>query len=289
MGRYVYGLAVLAEPSLYETLRSLDFSLNLIAELFEHHLVKLPGGGVTKVLIRLVTDQARDGQSGELLDVLEIERYLDRDSFAALDDAEQRDLLGELIRSTLVTVATGRGWPVEPIEAAHRACCAAGYHWRGQWGKPATRRDRRRRAWLEFDVQADVIPVTLKVADLPDGSVIQLPLCRLPGTIYALQDLGALSWTLEGLVRIAHRNGRDWWLIEPDQRDIAFCSPRAERDAHGAFDHGMLYNAGVFVPRNVEQALYWLQRAADQNFKRAYRPLAALQAEVAGREQTNPG
>jgi TPR repeat protein len=45
---------------------------------------------------------------------------------------------------------------------------------------------------------------------------------------------------------------------------------RAESgDAHGQYDLAKMYLDGYLVDKNLDKALYWLKKAADQKFKRA--------------------
>lgn len=256
------------------------FSSNVVCELFSHHLYrqKLPtGDGVAKLIIDLVVDPAGHGHVTELIDVLRLAWLSDPDGFDGVADAGRRTALGALVRAALLDVAGRRGWPTGPIEVAHRICQDADWRWSGRWGRASTG-GRGRRAWLEFDLTGLAVLVTLHVDDARGAARVALPMCRLPPTMAALEaNVGDLSWTPAGQLRIEHRNGRDWWLVDPERRTITFGSPRAERgDPHGQFDLGMIYHRGVLVPRDVDLARYWLLRAADQNFTRAHHQLRHL-------------
>jgi hypothetical protein len=289
MGRYLRTVvANLIVESVSAPLRSVfdpsdGFSAGLVCELFSHHLGKAKlatGDGVGKLVLFLDGGPIRH-QVTDMLDVLSVTHPFDPSVFVGVDDARRRDTLGALVRAALVEVAAERGWPTGPVDAAHRSCQATDWRWRGRWGTAVTDRDRRRRAWLEFDFTGLAVLVTVCVHDLGAAGHTATPLCRLPATFAALKaHVGGLSWTPQGQLRIAHARGQDWWLIDPDHHTITFGSPRADRgDAHGQFDLGMIYNEGVLVPRDVDRARGWLQKAADQNFTRAHHRLAQLNAE----------
>ena len=71
-----------------------------------------------------------------------------------------------------------------------------------------------------------------------------------------------------------HKNDRDYWLINIDTASVKFHFPRADAgDAHGQYALGCMFQNGDFVPKDVEQARLWLQRAAEQGYRQAIKRL----------------
>jgi TPR repeat protein len=64
---------------------------------------------------------------------------------------------------------------------------------------------------------------------------------------------------------------------------LTFHFPRAEKgDAHGQYELAIMYLNGRTVERDAEQAVYWLEKSATQNFRRAVRLLEKLLAGEPG-------
>jgi TPR repeat protein len=219
-----------------------------------------------------------DGHVKDLVDVLEIRKYLDRASYGSLDSQAKRIKLADLIKSGAVTLAKTRGWDASPFERAYDKIVATGVSLGGPIGKPIASPDKTRRAQMEYTYEY-AIDVYVNVVQSAENRSERVLFAKLIAGLDLIATLiGPMKWTSNDQLEIQLKNKNDKWIVKlGDKPQSEFITERAARDdPHGLYDLGMNYVKGYLVPKDLERARYWLRRAAERGYSRAPSALAQI-------------
>ncbi len=214
-------------------------------------------------------------------DVLDVYMHFDMEAFCQWDLFQQKTFFLRAIYQCLEAYAEKYGWDRELGRQTYEKILALSITFDRLWKKPV----RNRATGLSAQTHVtyfNSIELSIVVSDKDKSFNKTKLIAKLPGTIGALEDAhGKLAWFDNDRVRLYRKNERDYWEYDVRNDEVSFYFARAERgDPHGQYDLGVMYLDGYLVFPNREKALYWLHRAADQNFKRAIRRLEKLEQQT---------
>ena len=280
MAKYLKVLVCVVDPPLYPLFAEQvhPFTPNLVADAYFSALARVETGPIEKIQVTFVDRPEADGHASELIDVVEILKYLDSANYEQLDEIGKRLKLAELMHSAVLALCRAHGWDASPFEQAHAKIVATGVSLGGPLGKPATSPDKRWRAQLEYEYVRN-IDVYIAVTDLEGNRRCRVLFAKLPGIFSVIaKTIGSMKWTSNDELEVRHQNKKDKWLVKLDEKPRSeFITERAARDdPHGLYDLGMNYANGYLVPKDLERARYWLERAAARGYNKAPSALARL-------------
>ncbi|BDR57661.1 SEL1-like repeat protein [Xylocopilactobacillus apicola] len=83
--------------------------------------------------------------------------------------------------------------------------------------------------------------------------------------------LGVLKWKNEHVVLLYQNNKRDYWEINITTKETDFIyEPAISGNPHGQYNLAISYLEGKLgLSNNMEKAIFWLNKSADQGFSKA--------------------
>ena len=286
MAKFLKSLVCSIDPPLYPLFAKdvHPFSPNLVTDAFFDALDRVATNGIVKIIVLVVDRPDDDGRIGDLVDVLQISKYLEPASYGPLDSLAKRVRLADLLRSGTVTLAQARGWDPSPFERAYEKIVARGVSLGGPIGKPVASPDKRRRAQMGYTYE-QMIDVYVDITTIAEDRAVRVPFARLADGLDLIATMiGPMKWASNDQLEIEHKNKKDKWIVKlGDNPQSEFTTERAARDdPHGLYDLGMNYLNGYLVPKDLERARYWLRRAAERGYSRAPAALAKIESSTDG-------
>jgi TPR repeat protein len=147
----------------------------------------------------------------------------------------------------------------------------------GALGRDVFSPNRKRVARLSFTYEQRIV-VSIMILDAAGNSLCTAKIADLPGARSVLDGaIGKLKWASDSAVQVLHRNGRDFWEVDPETGTTEFRFERAERgDPHGQYDLGVMYRDGGLLSIDATKARYWFSLDAEQGDQRAIKALSRM-------------
>lgn len=279
MAKYLRFLAHQFADDLRPQLASCDFVSGYIFDLFELELRKIPSREVVKLAINFTANSGRHLQREQLLDILQVDFFLDVSAFTQMSGEVRKEFFLNSILEVLTAFADDYGWDLSRCREVHQRILDGGIEFDRWWGKAT--RNRRTKHTAQCHVRyLQHVELSLGIRNQDGELTHKVRLATLPGTLGAITHAcGKIEWLDESHVRLWQENQRDYWEFDIEAEKVSYHYPRAERgDPHGEYDLAQMYMKGYIVDQDEEQALVWLRRAANHDFGRAKKLLEKLTA-----------
>jgi hypothetical protein len=192
-----------------------NFGTHCVADLYLSCLGRFKTGRIKKVVITATVEPQADDHSLEPIGILEVRRPFDFDRYWAADVDQRKRLIGELLHSTLRSIAIERGWDVETVEFAYQCVLDRNFRNVQLWPKPVSSPDKSRKAQVEYEFDENSVEGFLIIFDAQGNRVGRHHLFSLPPTDFHLDDaLGQLSWEDNETVVLQSRLGERRWRAQ---------------------------------------------------------------------------
>lgn len=181
----------------------------------------------------------------------------------------------EDIHEALVSLAVLKGWDVAPLHKLHAEIVKCGYSFSGTSGRSVKNPSKTLSAAMAWRTN-DYIDIGVLVQEGDSDTFIAVSSIGISlGLFESL--LGSIVWVDDQTLRLFQGNQRDYWEIDTKSKLVKFHFARAEAgDGHGQFDLAKMYINGWIVEQDMENARYWLERSAAQDYTRATKLLQRI-------------
>ncbi|WDI41496.1 hypothetical protein [Bremerella sp. P1] len=250
-----------------------------IFDLFQLELKKTPSREIAKLVVSFTEVASQHLVKVEMLDVLDVGYYLNLNQYVTQVDHQRKQFFLSSIHETLLAFAEDYGWDRSQCTQVYERILANGIVFDRWWEKPVKHRGSGRTAQCHVSYEDNVV-LSIGVRDKNGELLHKTRLATLPGTMGAVTSACAkLEWLDEAHLRLWQENQRDYWDYDVEADEVAYHYVRAERgDPHGQYDFAQMYFRGYIVDRDDGKALFWLTKSAEQNFGRAIKLLAKINA-----------
>jgi TPR repeat protein len=270
-------------PGFVAAVRDEPFAINMIVDLYRHLLSEVRTDGTGKVIVYLDETVTEPAPIENLIDVLRIRWPWNPARYASTPVAARKATVARALRDALAHVARTQAWNDAAFEQAYDACAARDFIFDGTHGRAARNEWTHAVAVSKFRY-IKRINVSVEVREKGAGQATHvIPYACFPAAFDAMTEaVGPVQWQSSTELTIQHKNKRDYWRVDLEQRRSEFRMPKAdEGDAHAQLALGRMYLEGRLALPDRAVARAWLTRAAQQGQSQAKRALERLEKEDA--------
>ena len=256
-----------------------------VGKIFEYHFnhdFKVQTDGISKVNIILFPQEDDDRKYIKLIDIVNIYRYFNVESYMALSDHDKRMYCLNLINDSLLFVFENKPVIKSVIESVYRRIHDDGCVLRALWKKPVSSPDKTMTAQIYFELH-ETLDQYLRIKG--EFDYYRLLWRMRPRSI----NFGLLSWfdsmtvllyeiAIDRLSLEDDVNKRDYWIYRTDNDLLSFYFHRAESgQAHGQYELGKMYlNGWDKHNSDIQMAKYWFEKSAQQGYSRAVKIIESM-------------
>ncbi|MBK8566757.1 MAG: SEL1-like repeat protein [Saprospiraceae bacterium] len=275
MGRYLKAITMEIEKEMVAIFK--EDGINSIFSMYEFLLEKMDTQGIEKVIVSFTQDNLKDYAFEEKLNVITVYRFLDLNGYLKLGVFDRKKMILDKIQGALIFLSSKLNWNTESIKTVYKTVLDKNIKFEQFWKKSKWNSDKSLMAkvFWEFDQE---IRVYFIIENSDKNEVGKFLVSKLPPGIGALEDaLGDLIWIDKNKLRLFQSNKKDFWQLDINQGRIEYFFDRAIKgDSHGQYDLGLKYLKGNGILPDREKGIYWLKKAAENNYKRAVDMLKTL-------------
>lgn len=217
--------------------------------------------------------------------VLDVEYFYDNfTNYLKILKSEEINSKRKLFLDNIVTIIRSRVedkvWVEQNLDSVLQVLKDKEYVFSDFYKSKVLSSDKKRKATLFFEYKS-TLKIYLSILDKKNNVLLKkkiLDVIPAPSGVMDLLKLylKSIKWTDNDEVVISHSNNRDYWLYDLSKNKLEFHYSRAEKnDPHGQYDLALMYFNGQGVLKDEEKGMYWLQKSANQGFKRAKKMLGS--------------
>lgn len=271
MQKYLRYVEFACQADLYEEFEEC-FSkiIPFISRIYEHYVCPVPSIATAKIIANLDSDTSYSTMSiDENGGIVGIQIPFDKEYFLKLESVEKLIYIQKLFFNAIEEYAEKGKWEnYELLIEKHQLLLDKKLIFRDYLKRAKTSPDRKYKAqfYFEFDYKSDGAYLSFFDKNKNENRILFAP----SGYCFFCESVKTMKWIDNETVKVDYYNNRDYWTININTKKVTFHYPRIDKnDGHAFFDLALLYLEGTQIVKDEKKGMFYLEKAAELNYKRA--------------------